>query len=295
MLRLLSLLFILFVLSSESNAQCAVACNGLINVAMNNGQTTEIKPEIVLEGNYENCANFNPTVELRYAVNGAIVPSSPFVTIDEAGQTLTVVVTENTSGNSCWGELIVENFQTTDNTVRTCFGQAIQRYTFDVSSEDPSIVLNTDACSTERDNILDYLNCVAEKNTLDQSNQYVLELQLPDEPLNGVSTLDQVFMQRHILAITPFQNACEEIAADANNDGNITVLDVIMIRELILGRIASLPDVPAWLYFNAKAINGLPGQDPGATDLKFKQSEFPLSQLEITGIKIGDLNGSAVY
>ena len=295
MLRLLSFILFISLINSESNAQCAMACNGFVQVAMNNGQAVEITPDMILEGNYDNCIDFDPSVELRNSSSTFTLPNSPFVTKDEIGEIIVAVVKDNTSGSSCWSEILVQNFQTNDNSVRTCYGQVMQRYTFDVTSENPNVTLATDACIADRDNIIDYLNCVAEQNTLDASNQYVLELEFSNQVLNGVSTLDQVFMQRHILAITPFQSSCEEIAADVNNDGNITVIDVILMRELILGRILEFPDVPAWLYFNAEALNGLPGQDPSQTDLKFKQSEFPLSQLEIVGIKTGDLNGSTVH
>ena len=39
-----------------------------------------------------------------------------------------------------------------------------------------------------------------------------------DDWMNGVSTLDLVMMQRHILGVAPFHNAYKMVAADVNND-----------------------------------------------------------------------------
>ena len=39
--------------------------------------------------------------------------------------------------------------------------------------------------------------------------------------MNGVSTLDLVMMQRHILGVAPFHNAYKMVAADVNNDSKV--------------------------------------------------------------------------
>ncbi len=51
----------------------------------------------------------------------------------------------------------------------------------------------------------------------------------------GVSTLDVVFMIKHILGVSPFTKPEQLVAADVNGDGNITSLDVIEVRKLIIG------------------------------------------------------------
>jgi len=57
-------------------------------------------------------------------------------------------------------------------------------------------------------------------------------------PLNGVTTLDLLLVQRHILNITPFTEARQMIAADVDRDGRISNLDIREMRKLILGVLA---------------------------------------------------------
>jgi hypothetical protein len=56
----------------------------------------------------------------------------------------------------------------------------------------------------------------------------------------GVSTLDLVDMQKHLL-IKPLSSPYKMIAADANNSKSITAIDLIEMRKLILGIYAELP------------------------------------------------------
>jgi hypothetical protein len=56
-----------------------------------------------------------------------------------------------------------------------------------------------------------------------------------DDPLNGVSTLDLIRIQKHLLGLTPFTSPYEFIAADANRSSSVTALDLIELRKLILG------------------------------------------------------------
>lgn len=119
-------------------------------------------------------------------------------------------------------------------------------------------------------------------------------------PLNGVSTFDVVLASKHILGLTPFDSADEYIAMDVNQSGSITVLDGIMIRQLILNLISEVPNVPSWRFVEEKQLEVI----------AFDQSEMPeynttIPALDLTlnnngsltlnfiGIKIGDANGNA--
>lgn len=66
--------------------------------------------------------------------------------------------------------------------------------------------------------------------------------------LNGVSTLDLVHIQRHILNIAPFDNIIPEsdaarryVAADVDHNGVIDGNDITAIQQLILGITITLP------------------------------------------------------
>ena len=59
---------------------------------------------------------------------------------------------------------------------------------------------------------------------------------------NGVTTFDLVKISRHILGITPFTEARQFLAADANRDGAITSADIDDIRAVILHTATSFPN-----------------------------------------------------
>lgn len=59
--------------------------------------------------------------------------------------------------------------------------------------------------------------------------------------MNGVSTIDLVYIQAHILQRTLLTSAFKVIAADANRSESVTSADILMIRRLILGADTTLP------------------------------------------------------
>lgn len=80
-------------------------------------------------------------------------------------------------------------------------------------------------------NLFDGENPFPENSTI--SIELILEGD--DAYSNGVSTLDVVFIVKHILGISPFTEPEQLVAADVNGDGKITSLDVIEIRKVIIG------------------------------------------------------------
>lgn len=65
--------------------------------------------------------------------------------------------------------------------------------------------------------------------------EYTVSAEYVGDYLEGVSTLDLVLIQRHILDLQRHDNVYKMIASDANNDGKITASDLVELRKLILG------------------------------------------------------------
>ena len=99
---------------------------------------------------------------------------------------------------------------------------------------------------------------------------------------NGVSTLDLVKIQKHILRKSLLETQLREVAADANNDGKISALDLLEIRKLILGKTDRFANVDSWRFFSeldnqeSYVIDGING----------------VMQIDWTGVKIGDVDNS---
>ncbi|MBK9736814.1 MAG: hypothetical protein IPO92_18385 [Saprospiraceae bacterium] len=70
------------------------------------------------------------------------------------------------------------------------------------------------------------------------------------DDINGVSTLDLVMIQRHILGLQSLSSPYKIIAADANNDGKVTASDLTDIRKLILGITVDYPSNTSWRFLH---------------------------------------------
>ena len=94
--------------------------------------------------------------------------------------------------------------------------------------------------------------------------------------LDGVFTTDIIFILRHLLGIQPFDLDYQFIAADVNNDGNITSADMSEIRKTILEQQDGFSSGISW-KFEPSTI-AIDTMTPGTFNF------------EIEAIKLGDLN-----
>ena len=118
---------------------------------------------------------------------------------------------------------------------------------------------------------------------------------LDAEADNGVTTYDIVLVTRHILGIAPFTSPYQMIAADANNTQSVTTLDVVDIRKVILQMETGFPNNTSWRFADVDhvftdALN--PWGFPEVVNINNLDTE--MLTVDFTGIKIGDVNGSAI-
>ena len=109
--------------------------------------------------------------------------------------------------------------------------------------------------------------------------------------LNGVSTFDMVLISKHILGVTPLSSPYQMIAADVNNSGSITTLDLIQIRKLILQVISEFPNNTSWRFINASFALDDPSNPWSGWDTT-ETTQSPYLE-DFIGIKVGDIDGSA--
>jgi len=172
----------------------------------------------------------------------------------------------------------------------SCSGSVIEVENIKLLTDVTGYTVDYGNCAATTTDLTSFVNCVANNNDIPSANNFFLEIE-KGEPLNGVSTLDMLLIQRHILNRKPIEKDCSIIAADVNSDGIITAIDMIEMRKLILGIYSELPNSPSWKFYVSEVISESLFVDN--TDLKFAKSEFPLTNLEITAVKVGDVNGTA--
>lgn len=123
---------------------------------------------------------------------------------------------------------------------------------------------------------------------------YTIVPQRNDDPRNGVSTLDLVYIQKHLLGKELFSSPYQYIAADANNSQSVSAVDLIEIRKLILGLQDELPTSQSW-RFVPKTTEMAPG-NPWPFNEQIQISNLNPqngSGLDFVGVKVGDVNHSA--
>ena len=80
---------------------------------------------------------------------------------------------------------------------------------------------------------------------------YTLKPIKNDNYLNGVSTIDLVLIQNHILGLRSFDSPYKVIASDVDGSNTVSVIDLIHIRKLILGITDDLPIGRSWSFVDA--------------------------------------------
>lgn len=129
---------------------------------------------------------------------------------------------------------------------------------------------------------------------LEPSGAYTLKPLKNDDHLNGISTLDLVMIQQHILGLKSFTSPYQYLAADANGDKKVTAADLTEIRKLILGINAEFSKVNSWKFFNrAQQIAEI--QQPWAVSesIYVNATTGDVMDNNFVAVKTGDVNISA--
>jgi hypothetical protein len=114
---------------------------------------------------------------------------------------------------------------------------------------------------------------------LDVNGQYALSFEKEEGHNIGVSALDMVVIINHLLGLNPFSNMFSNFAADASGDGNLSALDLVQMRNVILGLWVEFPNNMAWRFFPDQIEINAAGDFSGNKEIK--------------GVKTGDVNFSA--
>ncbi|MBX2928578.1 MAG: hypothetical protein KF852_12130 [Saprospiraceae bacterium] len=125
--------------------------------------------------------------------------------------------------------------------------------------------------------------------------EYTLHFLKDTNYINGVSTLDAIQIQRRILNVGALGSPYKVLAADVNASGQITTMDLIILRRLILSLSSNFEEVTSWQFFPANHPFSNPVDPfgelvPNRVALGLVQQDV---LVQITGIKSGDINESA--
>lgn len=116
---------------------------------------------------------------------------------------------------------------------------------------------------------------------LNVDKKYTLNITKETQYLEGVSTYDLLLINRHILGIKPIMSKYGMIAADVNNSGSITTLDMVLIKKMILQIEKKFPNNSNWHFF-----------DKNQQEIISFYPKEPWTINEIIGIKTGDVSSA---
>lgn len=115
---------------------------------------------------------------------------------------------------------------------------------------------------------------------------------------HNVSLFDMVLISKHILGIQLLNSPYALIAADVNNSGGVTGLDLIALRRFLLGQAAGFPNNTSWRFVGRFYVFPDPQNPwleafPEAASITAREfySGMALHDYEFLAIKVGDVNG----
>ncbi len=133
-----------------------------------------------------------------------------------------------------------------------------------------------------------------EFNNLPNNYQYSITSDKNTDVLNGVSTLDILLIQRHLLNLSTFTSPYQYIAADANNSESVSAADMVAIRNVILERSSEyLNGQQSWRFVDGAYNFPVPTNPfPYDESIEATLTANMFSQ-DFVAVKIGDINNSA--
>ncbi|NOT37188.1 MAG: T9SS type A sorting domain-containing protein [Saprospiraceae bacterium] len=157
----------------------------------------------------------------------------------------------------------------------------------------PSSVISIESNSVSTDKISSYTFAF---ENLNLGNDYRISVLNDQDYLNGVSTLDIVKMQKHILGKESFASPWQYLAADVTNDEKVTSADIAALRRLILGIDSKFKNSMSWKYL----INTYqfpneenPWQEKLPESYYYPSISGEMNYTDFYGIKVGDVSQSS--
>jgi len=130
---------------------------------------------------------------------------------------------------------------------------------------------------------------------LSVGKNYEIEPNKNINSINGTSVQDLILIQKHNLNIEAFKSVYDIIAADVNNSKRISVMDLIELNKVILGRSTAFSNNTSWRFvptsFETQGIDliNFDFEFPESVELRVQVNN---NSINFTGIKIGDVNDS---
>ncbi len=112
--------------------------------------------------------------------------------------------------------------------------------------------------------------------------------------LEGVSTMDLLAIQRHILGIESFVSPYQFVAADADNSSSVSAIDILELRRLLLGIYDELPGNESWRFLDSRQELDLASVWNFSEVLEISEMSVDVIKQNFRAVKVGDVNNDFV-
>lgn len=279
-----------FVTVRDTKPPTAICNNGIsVDLMEMSGGTgiIELDPTLFDASSSDNCTS-------RENLQITISPSR--LTCDDIGTNNVTLTITDEAGNTSRCETFVV-IQDNDN---GCTGRLSAALGGHVQSEDGNMVEEVKININGTENSSQMTSGTGEFmfTDLPLNGDYTLLPQKTDDLTNGVTTFDLVLMTKHILGIRTLDSPYKMLAADINHSNSITTLDLVLLRKVILNLEQEFPGNESWRFIDASYEFPDP-TNPFIDDIPALRSYSDVERSDMAAdfiaIKIGDVNGSAVF
>lgn len=132
-------------------------------------------------------------------------------------------------------------------------------------------------------------------SNLPTGNDYQVNPFKNDDVMNGISTLDLVLIQRHILEMESLSDPFNLIAADVNKDKVINTIDLVELRKVILGSVDVFPNNTSWRFIDGQ-YKFIDPSHSYQENFNERYDIFGFNKdmiVDFVGVKTGDVNNTA--
>lgn len=253
------------------------------------GYYIKLEAEWFDANSFDNCT---PREKLKFSVSPSVLDC------DDIGEVEVVLTVTDQSGNSDFCVTYINITDNMDLCPPTTGTLTLSGSIFDLNN-DPldEVVLEL---SDEMGQLVDWTqlqNGGFEFHNVMEDSEFKLKALSTDDPLNGVSTFDLILMSQYILGNWEPENPLELMAADVDFSGTVDMMDVLYVRDVILGRAENFPGGSSWLIFDQQFLNDnreITYKDPVPLEMILNTTDRDLDNINFVGLKLGDLSQSAV-
>jgi hypothetical protein len=221
-------------------------------------------------------------IQIWAADNGTDHNCNGSISWDERNKdycTTTVVFTDNSGNCDLSGEIVYEG------EILTYHSHAVEGVNVSLQ-RDGDIMTSMTTADNGR-----YIVAVPQVD----DERYMIVPKRLDQPRNGVSTLDLVQIQKHLLGKELFASPYQLIAADANSSAGVSAIDLVEIRKLILGIYVEFPNSPSWKFVEKNfQFADVTHPWPFENEIDIQYNGTSVSNLDFIGVKVGDVNNSVL-